>query len=58
MHAWNKIHGEKLLLEQDGVIQHDIPKMIELWKITKLVNRCRKDEDGEWHTMIGCDEKN
>lgn len=31
MKAWNEIHGDKLTLTQDGIIQHDIPKMVEMW---------------------------
>lgn len=34
MKAWNDIHGDVLTLSQDSVIADDLPKMIEMWKIT------------------------
>lgn len=31
---WNERHGEKMLLKYEGRPFDDIPKMIELWRIT------------------------
>lgn len=32
LRAWNKLHGEEMLLKQDDDPREDIPKMIVLWK--------------------------
>ena len=32
--AWNKIHGDKLKLHEDDIIQNDLPKMVALWRET------------------------
>lgn len=32
--AWNKLHEDKLKLFMGGRIKEDIPKMIEIWKLT------------------------
>ena len=32
MKAWNKLHAEKYELKPDGAIEHDVPKMVELWR--------------------------
>ena len=35
MEAWNEIHGDDFLLRQDGVIEFDVPKMIQMWRDEK-----------------------
>lgn len=32
MDAWNKIHGEVLMLSEDGSIAEDVERMYELYK--------------------------
>jgi hypothetical protein len=34
--VWNDLHSDKLKLESYGIPQEDIPKMIELWRQSKL----------------------
>ena len=35
MESWNEIHGDDFLLRQDGIIEHDVPKMIQMWRDEK-----------------------
>ena len=35
MQSWNEIHGDELMLSQDSMIEHDIPKMVEIWNEKK-----------------------
>lgn len=32
MEAWNERHGKKFILSEDGIIEYDLPKMIEMWQ--------------------------
>lgn len=32
MEAWNERHGKKFILSASGIVEYDLPKMIDLWK--------------------------
>lgn len=39
MEAWNRLHGDKLMLRGDNCIEDDAPKMVQLWKGMKTNNK-------------------